>query len=50
MYLVDSDWAISYLSNRPNAVALLDRLVEDGLAMSIITYAEVYEGITAWSQ
>ena len=45
MYLVDSDWAISYLSNRPNAVALLDRLVKDGLAMSIVTYAEVYEGI-----
>ncbi len=35
----------SYLSNRPNAVTLLNRLVKDGLAMSIATYAEVYGGI-----
>ncbi len=44
-FLVDSDWVISYLGNRRNAVTLLDSLVVEGLAISIVTYAEVYEGI-----
>ena len=44
-YLVDSDWVADYLKGRPNAVALLDQLFSDGLAISIITFAEVYEGI-----
>lgn len=44
-YLVDSDWVADYLKGRPNAVALLDRLFPQGLAISIVTFAEVYEGI-----
>jgi tRNA(fMet)-specific endonuclease VapC len=44
-YLVDSDRVADYLKGRPDAIALLDPLLEDGLAVSIITYAEVYEGI-----
>jgi tRNA(fMet)-specific endonuclease VapC len=44
-YLVDSDWVADYLKGRPRAVELLGSLVVDGLAISIVTYAEVLEGI-----
>ncbi|MCX6022741.1 MAG: type II toxin-antitoxin system VapC family toxin [Chloroflexi bacterium] len=44
-YLVDTDWVADYLKGRPAAVTLLDRFFSDGLALSIITYGEVYEGI-----
>lgn len=44
-FLVDSDWVADYLKGHQEAVDLLDRLFPEGLAISIITYAEVYEGI-----
>ena len=44
-YLVDTDWLVDYLVGRPAAVALLDPLFRHGLAISIVTYTEVYEGI-----
>ena len=44
-FLVDSDWLADYLKGRREARALLDGLAADGLGISIITYAEVYEGI-----
>jgi tRNA(fMet)-specific endonuclease VapC len=44
-YLVDSDVMIDFLTNRADSVALLKRLFPDGLAVSILTYAEVYQGI-----
>ena len=44
-YLVDSDWVVDYLKGRPNALTLLDGLFHEGLAISIITFGEVYEGI-----
>ncbi|MBI4318268.1 MAG: type II toxin-antitoxin system VapC family toxin [Chloroflexi bacterium] len=44
-YLVDSDWVADYLKGRPGAVTLLDRLFPDGIAISIVTFAEVCEGI-----
>ena len=44
-YLVDTDRIVDYLKGRPDAVELLNRLVDDGLSISIITYGEVYEGI-----
>lgn len=44
-YLVDSDWVADYLKGRDHAVQLLDSLVSDGIAISIITYAELLEGI-----
>jgi tRNA(fMet)-specific endonuclease VapC len=43
--LVDSDWVADYLKGRTTAVALLDDLFEEGLAISVITFGEVYEGI-----
>jgi tRNA(fMet)-specific endonuclease VapC len=44
-YLVDSDWIADYLVGKQEAVALLDRLVSDGIGVSLITLGEIYEGI-----
>ena len=44
-YLVDSDAVVDYLKGRQSAVSLLNALVAEGLAISIITYGEVYEGV-----
>jgi tRNA(fMet)-specific endonuclease VapC len=43
-YLVDSDWLIDAATVRPRAQRLLARLSAEGLAVSIIAVAEVYEG------
>lgn len=44
-YLIDTDVMIAYLKNRPAAHTLLSQLAPDGLAISLITYGEIYEGI-----
>lgn len=44
-YLVDSDFLADYLKGRAPAIDLLVRLRVDGLAVSVITLGEVYEGI-----
>jgi predicted nucleic acid-binding protein len=43
-YLVDSDWLIDAFLGVPAAVNLLTRLRGDGLAVSIISYGELFEG------
>jgi len=44
-YLIDTDWIIDLLASVPEAVQLLDRLAQDGIAISIITYMEAYQGV-----
>jgi tRNA(fMet)-specific endonuclease VapC len=44
-YLVDSDWIADWLKGRTPAVRLLSRIASDGLAISLISYGELYEGI-----
>ena len=44
-YLVDSDWVLHYLNGQPAVVAKLQELQEQGVAISIISLAELYEGI-----
>ncbi len=44
-YLVDSDQVIDYLNGNEHAIRLLEALGRDGIAISLITVAEVYEGI-----
>ena len=44
-YPVDTDWVADYLKGKPPAVERLTILAADGLAISIITFAEIYEGI-----
>ncbi len=45
MYLVDTDIVVSYLNGRADAVALMNSLLPDGIAISVITLGELYEGI-----
>jgi tRNA(fMet)-specific endonuclease VapC len=44
-YLVDTDYVADYLKGQRNVATILEPLLPDGLALSIITFAEVYEGI-----
>jgi tRNA(fMet)-specific endonuclease VapC len=44
-YLVDSHYVADFLKGRYEALTLFRQLVPDGIRISIITYAEVYEGI-----
>lgn len=44
-YLLDTDTTIDWLAGRPAAVQLLQPLAQDSLAISTVTYGEVYEGI-----
>lgn len=44
-YLVDTDYVADYLKGQHNVAALLEPLLPEGLAISIVTFAEVYEGI-----
>jgi tRNA(fMet)-specific endonuclease VapC len=43
--LIDTDWVIHYLHVHPGIVARLDELQPQGLALSIISLAELYEGV-----
>jgi len=44
-YLVDSDYVADFLKGRQHVLPLFQQLVPHGIAISIITFAEVYEGI-----
>lgn len=43
-YLVDTDWPIDLLADTPEAIGLLSRLASEGIAISVVTYMEAYEG------
>jgi tRNA(fMet)-specific endonuclease VapC len=43
-YLIDSDWLIDAFIGVPAAVSLLERFRTDGLAVSIVSYGELFEG------
>lgn len=44
-YLIDTDRVIEHLKGRPTTVALIHEYAADGLAISLITFGEIYEGI-----
>jgi predicted nucleic acid-binding protein len=44
-YLIDTDWVIDHIQGNPAATALISSLTPDGIAISIITFLEIYEGI-----
>lgn len=44
-YLIDTDWMIDRLDGLPGAIELIDGLVDEGIAISVITYLELYEGV-----
>jgi predicted nucleic acid-binding protein len=43
-YLLDSNLVIPYLADDSATVPLIERLALEGIAISIITYMEVYQG------
>jgi len=44
-YLIDTDWIIKYLRGNEKTIKVLNSLYDEGLAISIISFAEIYEGI-----
>ena len=44
-YLKDSDWVINFLVQDSDALQLVEQLAQEGIAISIITYMEVYQGV-----
>jgi tRNA(fMet)-specific endonuclease VapC len=44
-YLIDSDVVVDWLRGKASAVTLLSDLEPDGIAISLVTYGEIYEGI-----
>src|SRR6266496_4733229 len=45
-YLIDSDILIDHLASVQAANQLLERLAPEGIAISIITYMETYQGVS----
>lgn len=43
-YLIDSDVLIAHREGQPGARAALEQLAPEGLAISTVTYMEVYQG------
>lgn len=44
-YLVDTDWAISYMNGDQRVVRRFDELSPEGIGISIISLAELYHGV-----
>jgi tRNA(fMet)-specific endonuclease VapC len=44
-YLIDTDWLIDAITGVPAACALLDRLSDAGLAVSVVSLGELFEGV-----
>ncbi len=44
-YLLDTDWVIHYLNGRTDIVEKVDSLRSEGLAVSVVSLAELYEGV-----
>lgn len=44
-YLIDTDWIIHYLNGRPDIVSRLNTLRDEGCAVSVVSLAELYEGV-----
>ena len=44
-YLIDTDWVIDHLNHIERVTRRLEELAPEGLALSIISLAELYEGV-----
>lgn len=44
-YLLDTDWAVDFLSGHQETVEKIRELKGHGLALSLISLAELYEGV-----
>ncbi|MCY3569046.1 MAG: type II toxin-antitoxin system VapC family toxin [Chloroflexi bacterium] len=46
-YALDSDWAIEYLRGNERFVGRIASLLPSGIGISVITLAELYDGVAA---
>ena len=44
-YLIDTDWVINHPKGEKRVVRKLEELAPEGMAMSVISLAEIYEGV-----
>ena len=44
-YLIDTDWVIQYMNANAKTVADLDARRRDGIGISMVSVAELYEGV-----
>ena len=44
-YLVDTDWAIDYLTGQPRTMRLLQAIPRERLSISAVSLGEIYDGI-----
>ena len=44
-HLVDTDWVIDYMHGVPRVVKRLDSLLPEGVGLSIVSLAELYDGV-----
>jgi len=44
-YLLDTTWVVEYLRGNQEVIARIQELQEEGLAVSIVSVAELYEGV-----
>jgi tRNA(fMet)-specific endonuclease VapC len=44
-YLIDTDVVIDHLTNQADATELLEHLSSDGIAISVVSYMEAYQGV-----
>lgn len=45
LYLVDTDWVIHYLNGHSGIVKRIQELERQGIGLSVISLAELYEGV-----
>jgi predicted nucleic acid-binding protein len=43
-YLLDTDWCIDLINNQPAAHQAMPTMTREGVAISLVTYGELYEG------
>ncbi len=44
-YLIDTDWVIDFLNDKEPVASKIEELREEGVGVSIISLAELYEGV-----
>ena len=45
LYLIDTDWVIHYMNGMARVIDRVDALASDGLGLSIVSLAELHEGL-----
>ena len=44
-YLIDTDYVVEYLKGIPKTIEVINRLADQPLMISIVTYGEIYDGV-----